>query len=329
MPHWFSLATSSIVERMKGILEMAATAPRTTRSSVDRTRRIHEETRSRIFETTGLVLEGKRGLDIGPDRRLGCLRCFSLSNDVVGIDADVAPEGLDLVGYALMLRHDADRRRLKALAEKALGRDFRFRWTLARELGIDKVPSPRVLRMSTEHMDFADESFDFVYSHSAFEHIADPTAALLEAARVLRPGGVAYISVHPFTSHSGSHEPGSFAEARRRPPYWPHLRPSLAAASGSRPLLNRLSLGEWRTLFGRVMPGAALTERRDDEHLVQALKTLRAWGELASYSDEELLTVELSATWQKTRADEAPVSEGPITEASRLGVSGIRQAPCA
>ena len=92
---------------MKGFVEIAATTPRTTKSSVDRVRKIHEETRSRVFEATGLVLEGKKGLDIGPDRRLGCLRCFSLSNDVVGIDTDVVSDRIDLVGYARDLRFRA------------------------------------------------------------------------------------------------------------------------------------------------------------------------------------------------------------------------------
>src|SRR5258706_14868656 len=137
--HWFSLATSSIVDRMKGLVEIAATTPRTTKSSVDRVRKIHDETRSRVFEATGLVLEGKKGLDIGPDRRLGCLRCFSLSNDVVAIDTDVVSDRVDLVGYA---------------------RDLRFRAALARELGIGRFPLPRVLRMPTGPMDFDDESFD-------------------------------------------------------------------------------------------------------------------------------------------------------------------------
>jgi SAM-dependent methyltransferase len=306
-PHWFSLATSSIVDRMKGLLEVASATPRTTKSSVEHARKIHDETRSRILEATGLVLEGKKGLDIGPDHRLGCLRCFSLSNDVVAIDTDAVADGIDLVGLA---------------------RDFRFRSALARELGIGKLPLPRVMRMPTGRMDFDDASFDFVYSLSAFEHLADPAAALAEVKRVLRPGGVAYISVHLYTSHSGSHDPGTFATPRLRPPYWPHLRPNLddVRASSSH---NRLSLAQWRALFGRILPGATITERRDDEHLVQALKTLRAWGQLAEYTDEELLTVEIVAIFQNPRMDEAPMSRAPLTEPSMRDGSGVRPTPCA
>lgn len=38
-------------------------------------------------------------------------------------------------------------------------------------------------------MSFEDDSFDFVYSYHALEHIPDPNRALSEMSRVLKPGG--------------------------------------------------------------------------------------------------------------------------------------------
>lgn len=40
------------------------------------------------------------------------------------------------------------------------------------------------------HLDFADNSFDVVYSHQVLQHLSDPVAALTQMHRVLRPGGL-------------------------------------------------------------------------------------------------------------------------------------------
>jgi ubiquinone/menaquinone biosynthesis C-methylase UbiE len=40
------------------------------------------------------------------------------------------------------------------------------------------------------HLSVADESFDVVHAHQVLQHLTDPVAALAEARRVLRPGGI-------------------------------------------------------------------------------------------------------------------------------------------
>lgn len=54
---------------------------------------------------------------------------------------------------------------------------------------------------------FADASFDYAYSTSVLEHVSDPKLFLQEIARVLRPGGRAYISFPnrfaPRETHTG------------------------------------------------------------------------------------------------------------------------------
>ncbi|HEV2912831.1 MAG TPA: class I SAM-dependent methyltransferase [Pyrinomonadaceae bacterium] len=47
-----------------------------------------------------------------------------------------------------------------------------------------------------EHLPFADESFDVVYSNGVLHHTPDTSGALLEVKRVLRPGGVARIMLY-------------------------------------------------------------------------------------------------------------------------------------
>lgn len=59
---------------------------------------------------------------------------------------------------------------------------------------------------SAMDLPYRDDYFDSVYSLNAFEHIPDPVLALKEAIRVVKPGGVIYISFNPiWTAHSGSH----------------------------------------------------------------------------------------------------------------------------
>jgi SAM-dependent methyltransferase len=323
----YSSATTGVLHRAAELFHLARTLPRTTNNTVRYVRRIFEETRSRVYDATGVKLEGKRGLDIGPGQQLGCLRCFSLSNDVVGIDTDVIPSGFDPMSWLRMFRSNTEMRVVKTLARKALGVDHRFRKALASELGVNSFPRERVLCMSATQMGFEDQTFDFAYSHSVFEHIDDPAAALSEVRRVLRPGGVAYVSVHLFTSHSGSHDPKIFADGTPHAPFWPHLRPALVHTVRPSTYLNRLSLDAWRELFDRVMPGAVLQHVSDEPHVVEALRTLRREGELAGYSDDELLTVDLIAVWQKPRAIAVPIGAAPKAH-SQVGGSGGHFVSC-
>src|SRR5690606_13729445 len=51
--------------------------------------------------------------------------------------------------------------------------------------------------------------FDRVCSWQTFEHIMDPGAAFSTIARVLRPGGAAFIEYNPFFSIDGAHWSGT------------------------------------------------------------------------------------------------------------------------
>jgi SAM-dependent methyltransferase len=52
-----------------------------------------------------------------------------------------------------------------------------------------------------ENLDFADESFDLVYSHGVLHHTPDTAAAVAEVHRVLKPGGRAIVMLY----HRGSY----------------------------------------------------------------------------------------------------------------------------
>jgi SAM-dependent methyltransferase len=73
-------------------------------------------------------------------------------------------------------------------------------------VGDDLPASLSFVRSEPEHLPAEDDSFDLVYTWSAFEHVREPVALLTEVARVLRPGGTLMLQLWPFFySERGSH----------------------------------------------------------------------------------------------------------------------------
>jgi len=295
----YSSSTTGLLNRATEIAALVRKARRPPKGTVDFVLSFFNATQRRVYEAYGVKLEGKKILDVGPGQYLGCLRCFSVKNDVQAIDTDVIAQGLNPVELARMLWHNNGLRTAKTLARQMLGVDARFERALARELGVEGFRRLPISLMDATRMTFETGTFDFVYSHSVFEHIDRPEAALAEIKRVLKPGGIAYISVHHYTSHSGQHDPQILAGATLFEPYWPHLRPELQHTVHPNAYLNQLSLKQWRELFEKVMPGVKYADDRHDAELGEPLKALRAKGELSAYSDEELLTLNVVALWRK------------------------------
>lgn len=67
-------------------------------------------------------------------------------------------------------------------------------------------PAVRRVRASAAAVPLRDASVDLVFCASLIEHVPHPETILAEIERVLRPGGVAYVSFPPYYSPLGGHE---------------------------------------------------------------------------------------------------------------------------
>lgn len=110
------------------------------------------------------------------------------------------------------------------------------------------------MKMDVSDLEFRDASFDCIFSFDSFEHFADPTSALEQAIRVLRPGGLLYFSLGPtYNSPRGLHSRQKLAI-----PYRQHLFPidllQTFVKTRNRGLIevedvNKWSLGQYRRLW--------------------------------------------------------------------------------
>ncbi len=121
-------------------------------------------------------------------------------------DLDIADIGCGEGSMALGLCHRVQPKRLVGFDPVAVNIDeLRERSIL---VGVaDVLPTELELRQSTPTRTPAETAeFDFVYSWSAFEHVADPIAVLEEIRRILRPTGHLFLQLWPFyLSAKGSH----------------------------------------------------------------------------------------------------------------------------
>lgn len=242
----------------------------------------------RLQKHTGGPLAGKRMLDIGCGQHYPeTLLYHNEGAHITGVDLDVVSMGPSLGKYIAIARANGLSRAAKSLVRELVFDPVYFA-ELERQCGRRLGKAGLDLRTAdAAHLPFVDQSFDIVVSTNAFEHIADLDGAVREAARVLKPGGLAHVDIHLFTSLSGGHHLEwtwpERAEQRRTPP-WDHLRRnSLPVAY----YLNRKREREYRACFDRHFKVIDWLRgpREGARYLTPELR-----AELAGYGEDELLT---------------------------------------
>lgn len=79
------------------------------------------------------------------------------------------------------------------------GKDDFGRFEIARSiLDYNSIDRERLVNGSGERIKFESNSFDIVISNDVLEHVENPKAVILEAVRVLRPGGIAIFNFNNY-----------------------------------------------------------------------------------------------------------------------------------
>jgi ubiquinone/menaquinone biosynthesis C-methylase UbiE len=250
--------------------------------------RIYQEDRQRLAAYLGEPVVGKRMLDIGCGQHYPeTLLYHNDGNQITGIDLDVVGVGPSVRKYTAIVHQNGAKRALKGLVRELLF-DPAYYGELAAQYGRPLSHRGVDLRSAdATALPFADNEFDLVVSTNAFEHIADLDAAARETARVLKPGGLAHIDFHLYTSLSGGHHlewTWPEREQERVTPPWDHLRQNAHAVDY---FLNKQRMSAYRAAFERYLrivdwlPGCS--EGR--QYLTPQIR-----AELSDYSEVELLT---------------------------------------
>ena len=296
----YSSATHSLSGRFREASALYRIRTLNACATVNKLAEEAEAFESIIVRLRGTPLDGRSILEVGPGHFLVQAYYFARKNDVTTIDTDVIPMGMNPSAYLSMLVRNGLQRSAKTIIRKAMGIDARHRKCLKARLRISALPTVRLLVGNVCSMEFPDNSFDVVLCRSVLHHISNPSAALGEMARVLRPGGVVITNFHLYSSHNGSLDPRVMSGDYDDTLLWGHLRSSMAANFRGNSFLNRLKLDSWRALLSSVWPGCKIeTERSSRAGIVESAKAMIDSGSISDYGIEELMTHTVLAFWQK------------------------------
>ena len=123
---------------------------------------------------------------------------------------------------------------------------------LARTEGVaeELPPCLHFVTSQEDRIPAEDDSFDYVFSWSAFDHVENPQALIGEIRRVLRPKGVLMIQVYPFFhSQHGSHlphwYPDGFAQLLHS---FDEIQDRIRSEPGADPQCSEAAITEYRKL---------------------------------------------------------------------------------
>lgn len=231
-------------------------------------------------------VEGSRILDVGCGQRfIVTLLLHSLGARVTGIDTDVVHPQLNLGVMSRIIRENGFERFAKTVGRRCLYDNEYYR-IVRQEAGFPlKFDDLDIRCMSAYQMDFADDEFDYIHSNAVFEHIDEPENAVKEVHRVMKPGAVANILIHLYSSISGGHNLDWHDvdnDPSKTVPPWDHLRQNLYP---THVYLNKWRESQWVELAGKYFTILDMQSEYEGKQFL----TPEIAVELSDYTEEELL----------------------------------------
>lgn len=245
--------------------------------------------RQHLKKTFDVEWRNCRLLDVGCGQLLRHALIFGIDNKVVGIDIELPFKYPYVFDFLKTVRQSGVSRAIKTAVRQVLGVDRRFRRSLLRNLNASKLPDIETHLMDAMNLQFDADSFDGAYSFSVFQYIEDPTLAAQQIYRVLKPGGIAYIQLHLYTSMGGSDHPFLIAHPNKYSP-WGHLRPSTPFYFKHGLNINCWRLTQYKQMFESVFDQVHYVNYDDEQQTARKLLTSAIREELAEFSEQELLT---------------------------------------
>jgi len=256
--------------------------------------------RQQLKDTFGVEWHQCKLLDVGCGQLLGNACIFGVDNEVVGIDMALPFKVPYVADFVKSMRQCGMQRAVQTAVRQMLGMDRRFRNALMRRLAIRALPEIETHLMDAHKLVFDESSFDGLYSFSVFQCVSDPGMAAAQLCRVLKPGGVAYVQLHLYTSLGGSDHPLLWAEPDKYPS-WGHLRRSTPYYRKHGLPVNGWRLAQYKEIFGRIFDEVHYVIYEAEQQQARLLLTPSIRAELAEYSEEELLTSTLTILGRKAK----------------------------